>query len=285
MQRTRGRRHRRVEPRGARYGRQPRARLRAGAARLHRLGGADDRPALPSRATARRGASWPRSRISPSCCRPRCGARPAASRRSSSGFLASAAQAEAVAELVKTVKAERPDALYLCDPVIGDEGELYVGEPLAYAIRDKLMPLADLATPNAFECAWLGGRRGRRHRRARRDRARPAAAGRRRHLDARPDARAARQPARHRRRRIADRASAAEDAGEGDRRSFRLAAARPAACRAKTGRRRRRLAVASTYEVIAGTVKAGADELLLPELQGALADPHARVSVRRLGAR
>src|SRR5688500_5012756 len=74
-----------------------------------------------------------------------------------SGYLASPAQAEAVAELVTAVKAARPDALYLCDPIVGDANRLYVGEALAAAIRDTLLPLADAATPNAFECAWLAG--------------------------------------------------------------------------------------------------------------------------------
>ncbi len=45
----------------------------------------------------------------------------------------------------------------LCDPVIGDHGGLYVPEAVATAIRDRLMPLATLATPNRFELAWLTG--------------------------------------------------------------------------------------------------------------------------------
>ena len=74
-----------------------------------------------------------------------------------SGYLVSETQADAVARAVAAVKSVRPDALYLCDPVIGDAGRIYVGETLAAAIRDELLPLADAATPNAFECAWLAG--------------------------------------------------------------------------------------------------------------------------------
>ena len=74
-----------------------------------------------------------------------------------SGYLASAAQAEAVAALVTAVKGTRPDALYVCDPVIGDAGRLYVGDALAEAVRDRLLPIADAAKPNAFECGWLAG--------------------------------------------------------------------------------------------------------------------------------
>jgi pyridoxine kinase len=73
-----------------------------------------------------------------------------------SGFFAAAGQIEATAQLAARVKEARPDALYLCDPVIGDVGGLYVGEGLAAQIRDRLLPLADIATPNAFECRWLG---------------------------------------------------------------------------------------------------------------------------------
>ena len=75
-----------------------------------------------------------------------------------SGYLATPAQADAVARFVAAVKARRPDAVYLCDPVIGDAGRLYVDEATAAAIRDILIPLAGIVTPNRFEAAWLAGR-------------------------------------------------------------------------------------------------------------------------------
>ena len=43
------------------------------------------------------------------------------------------------------------------------------------------------------------------------------------------------------------------------------------------------LAVASTFEIVAGSAKAGADELLLAELQQAIVQPRAPVATRRLG--
>ncbi len=49
------------------------------------------------------------------------------------------------------------DSLLLCDPVLGDEGKLYVSEDLAAALRQRLLPRADLVTPNRFELAWLSG--------------------------------------------------------------------------------------------------------------------------------
>lgn len=73
------------------------------------------------------------------------------------GYLGSADQAEPVARFVAAVKRANPDALHVCDPIIGDAGGLYVGAETAAAIRDQLIPLADAATPNAFELGWLTG--------------------------------------------------------------------------------------------------------------------------------
>jgi len=48
--------------------------------------------------------------------------------------------------------------MYLCDPAVGDEpGGLYVEEGAAAVIRGDLLPMADIATPNRFELAWLTG--------------------------------------------------------------------------------------------------------------------------------
>jgi pyridoxine kinase len=74
-----------------------------------------------------------------------------------SGYLGDASQAEAIACLVEAVKARNRDALYLCDPVMGDSGGLYVPEATAIALRDRLMPLADIATPNRYELEWMAG--------------------------------------------------------------------------------------------------------------------------------
>jgi pyridoxine kinase len=75
-----------------------------------------------------------------------------------SGYFGSARQADAVLRLVAAVKEAHPQALYLCDPVIGDGGRLYVPEAIAAAVRDRLLPEADIATPNLFEAGWLSGR-------------------------------------------------------------------------------------------------------------------------------
>lgn len=74
-----------------------------------------------------------------------------------SGYLGSPGQAEGVARLVSALRQRNPDLFYACDPVIGDAKELYVPADLAAAIRDRLLPLASLATPNRFELSWLAG--------------------------------------------------------------------------------------------------------------------------------
>lgn len=73
------------------------------------------------------------------------------------GYMGHPEQVKAVAQLVKAVKKRNPQAIYLCDPVIGDEKGLYVPEATATGIRDLLLPLADIATPNRFELGWLAG--------------------------------------------------------------------------------------------------------------------------------
>ena len=73
------------------------------------------------------------------------------------GYMANAAQIEAAARFVTAMKERDPRLVYLCDPVIGDHGGLYVSSEVATAMRDKLLPLADLATPNRHELAWLAG--------------------------------------------------------------------------------------------------------------------------------
>ncbi|GHC73910.1 pyridoxal kinase [Limoniibacter endophyticus] len=75
-----------------------------------------------------------------------------------SGYLGSAEQARGIAHLVGAMKAQNPEAIYVCDPVIGDLEGIYVPEETAVAIRDRLLPLADYATPNRFELAWLADR-------------------------------------------------------------------------------------------------------------------------------
>lgn len=73
------------------------------------------------------------------------------------GYMANAHQAKETGRLVERLKQSNPELTYVCDPVIGDVGGLYVAEETASAIRDTLIPLSDIATPNAYELSWLTG--------------------------------------------------------------------------------------------------------------------------------
>jgi len=74
------------------------------------------------------------------------------------GYIGSLEVALQTADFIAAAKAENPDLIYLCDPVMGDSGPgLYVPEAIADVMRERLLPMADLATPNQFELAYLGG--------------------------------------------------------------------------------------------------------------------------------
>ncbi len=72
------------------------------------------------------------------------------------GYLPAAEHVTAAKAAVGRVRAANPAALYVCDPVFGDEpGGLYLDEATADAIGRHLIPLCDVATPNLFELEWL----------------------------------------------------------------------------------------------------------------------------------
>jgi pyridoxine kinase len=69
------------------------------------------------------------------------------------GYFADIEQVAVAAHWISNLKARH----ILVDPVIGDHGALYVPASVAEAIRDYLMPLATITTPNRFELQWLSG--------------------------------------------------------------------------------------------------------------------------------
>ena len=75
-----------------------------------------------------------------------------------SGYLGSAALGQVVLEAVQRARTENPHVVYCCDPVIGDVGkDIYVKETIPAFIAEKLLPEADLLTPNQFELELLSG--------------------------------------------------------------------------------------------------------------------------------
>ena len=63
-----------------------------------------------------------------------------------------------ILDAVAKVKAASPDALYCCDPVMGDVGRgMFVRPGIPEFMRDKVVPAADVITPNQFELGFLAG--------------------------------------------------------------------------------------------------------------------------------
>lgn len=72
------------------------------------------------------------------------------------GYFSTAGQVDVAAQAIRRVRSISPTTITLCDPVLGDEGKgLYVPQTVADAVRDELVPEADILTPNAFELGWL----------------------------------------------------------------------------------------------------------------------------------
>jgi pyridoxine kinase len=74
-----------------------------------------------------------------------------------SGYLGSAEAGPVVRDVAARIRASRPDALWCCDPVMGDNGRFYVAEGIPEFFRDQAVPAADLITPNVFEAEYLSG--------------------------------------------------------------------------------------------------------------------------------
>lgn len=75
-----------------------------------------------------------------------------------SGYQGDPAVGAVILDAVAKVKAENPDALYCCDPVMGDIGRgMFVRDGIPEFLRDEVLPRADVVTPNHFELDFLTG--------------------------------------------------------------------------------------------------------------------------------
>lgn len=75
-----------------------------------------------------------------------------------SGYMGAAEIGHFILEAVDDVKSANPQALYCCDPVIGDYGKgVFVRDGIADFIRGHALRLADIVTPNQFEAELLSG--------------------------------------------------------------------------------------------------------------------------------
>jgi pyridoxine kinase len=73
------------------------------------------------------------------------------------GYLGSPDNAVVVADFVERALTRNSRLLYLCDPVIGDDGRIYVADGILDVVRHRLLPAASLTTPNQFELELLSG--------------------------------------------------------------------------------------------------------------------------------
>jgi pyridoxine kinase len=75
-----------------------------------------------------------------------------------SGYMGDAAIGAAILHAVERVRQANPNAIYCCDPVIGDtDTGVYVRPGIEAFLRDRTLPAADIATPNRFEVERLTG--------------------------------------------------------------------------------------------------------------------------------
>ncbi|PSV27711.1 pyridoxal kinase [Photobacterium sp. GB-27] len=74
------------------------------------------------------------------------------------GYQGSAAQCLAIIDTVKKVKQQNPNAIYICDPVMGDpEKGCIVADGIAEYLINDVMPIADAIVPNQFELSQFVG--------------------------------------------------------------------------------------------------------------------------------
>ncbi|ODM94535.1 Beta-hexosaminidase subunit beta [Orchesella cincta] len=73
------------------------------------------------------------------------------------GYVGSESFLRKIRDVVMRIKEKNPSAVYLCDPVLGDNGHFYVPESLIPIYQNEVLPLADITTPNNFELELLSG--------------------------------------------------------------------------------------------------------------------------------
>ncbi|HLN75620.1 MAG TPA: pyridoxal kinase PdxY [Nocardioidaceae bacterium] len=76
-----------------------------------------------------------------------------------SGYQGAEQVGAVILDTVRNVKERNPEAIYFCDPVMGDVGRGFFVRPgIPEFMRDQVVPAADVITPNQFELGFLAGR-------------------------------------------------------------------------------------------------------------------------------
>jgi pyridoxine kinase len=75
-----------------------------------------------------------------------------------SGYQGGEGIGEVIIEAVAKVKAANPSAVYACDPVMGNaKSGCFVAPAIPVLLRERVVPVADIITPNQFELGFLTG--------------------------------------------------------------------------------------------------------------------------------
>lgn len=73
-----------------------------------------------------------------------------------SGYQGSEGIADVILDAVARIKSAHPDAVYACDPVMGNaKSGCFVAPAIPVLLRDRVVPAADIVTPNQFELGYL----------------------------------------------------------------------------------------------------------------------------------
>ena len=75
-----------------------------------------------------------------------------------SGYQGGVGIGDVIIDAVARVKKANPAALYACDPVMGNaKSGCFVAPEIPVLLRDRVVPVADIITPNQFELGYLTG--------------------------------------------------------------------------------------------------------------------------------
>jgi pyridoxine kinase len=75
-----------------------------------------------------------------------------------SGYQGGVGIGDVIIDAVRRVKAANPAAVYACDPVMGNaKSGCFVAPEIPDLLRDRVVPVADIITPNQFELGYLTG--------------------------------------------------------------------------------------------------------------------------------
>jgi pyridoxine kinase len=76
-----------------------------------------------------------------------------------SGYMGDASLGEVILDAFRRVREANPEAVYCCDPVMGDVGRGFFVRPgIPQFMRDRAVPAATIITPNQFELEYLAKR-------------------------------------------------------------------------------------------------------------------------------